>query len=56
MAGSEFLDKAGLATLWERIQQLVKECGCACAVTYTLEANGNVVTLVGSDGSRRNIK
>lgn len=28
MAGNEFLDKAGLAVLWERIKQLVYECCC----------------------------
>ena len=52
MAGNEFLDKAGLATLWERIKELVYECGCNCAVTYTLESDGNTVTLVGSDGTK----
>lgn len=55
MAGNEFLDKAGLASLWERIRQLVYECGCQCKVTYTLEVNGNVLTLVGSDGSRSTV-
>lgn len=53
MAGNEFLDKAGLSALWERIKQLVYECGCQCKVTYTLEVtDGNVLTLVGSDGSK----
>lgn len=52
MAGNEFLDKAGLASLWERIRQLVYECGCQCKVTYTLEVDGNTLTLVGSDGSK----
>lgn len=55
MAGNEFLDKAGLASLWERIRQLVYECGCQCKVTYTLEVNDNVLTLVGSDGSRSTV-
>ena len=52
MAGNEFLDKTGLAALWERIQQLVYECGCRCAVTYRLESDGNTIALVGSDGTR----
>ena len=51
MAGSQFLDKTGLGVLWERIQQLVYECGCQCAVTYRLESDGNVISLIGSDGS-----
>lgn len=55
MAGNEFLDKAGLASLWERIRQLVYECGCQCKVTYTLEVKDNVLTLVGSDGSRSTV-
>lgn len=55
MAGNEFLDKNGVATLWEQIKQLVYECGCQCAVTYTLESDGNTVTLVGSDGSRSSV-
>lgn len=55
MASREYLDKQGLATLWERIKQLVYECGCQCRVTYTLESNGNTVTLVGSDGSRSTV-
>ena len=46
---SNFLDKEGLATLWERIQRLVHECG---KVTYKLESDGNMITLVGSDGSK----
>lgn len=46
---SNFLDKEGLAKLWERIQQLVYECG---KVTYKLESDGNMITLVGSDGSK----
>lgn len=46
---SNFLDKEGLATLWERIQRLVYECG---KVTYKLESDGNMITLVGSDGSK----
>ena len=49
---SNFLDKEGLATLWQRIQQLVYECGCQCRVTYKLESDGNMITLVGSDGSK----
>ena len=52
MAGHEYLDKQGVSALWERIQQLVYECGCRCAVKYRLESDGNVITLVGSDGSR----
>lgn len=52
MAGNEFLDKAGLAVLWERIKQLVYECGCRDAVTYRLESNGSTIFLIGSDGSR----
>lgn len=55
MAGNEFLDKNGVAALWERIKQLVYECGCQCAVTYTLESDGNTVTLVGSDGTRSSV-
>ena len=51
MAGNEYLDKRGLGILWERIKQLVYECGCSCAVTYHLESDGNTITLVGSDGS-----
>ena len=52
MANGNYLDKDGLALLWERIQRLVYECGCRCAVTYRLESDGNTVTLVGSDGTR----
>ena len=48
----KYLNGEGLATLWERIQRLVYECGCRCAVTYRLESDGNTVTLVGSDGTR----
>lgn len=55
MAEKQYLDKTGLGILWQRIRQLVKECGCNCAVTYTLESDGNVVTLVGSDGSRSTV-
>lgn len=51
MAGNEYLDKRGLGILWERIKQLVYECGCSCAVTYHLESDGNIISLVGSDGS-----
>lgn len=53
MADKEFLDKEGLAVLWERIRQLVYECGGeGGGVTYTLESDGNTITLVGSDGTR----
>ena len=52
MANNKYLDNAGLATLWERIQRLVYECGCSCAVTYRLESDGNTITLIGSDGTR----
>lgn len=60
MAGNEFLDKAGLSVLWERIQQLVYECGCDCesgsgsgsGVKYRLESDGTSIALIGSDGSR----
>lgn len=55
MAAKEYLDKQGLLTLWERIQQFVYECGCACAVKYHLETDGETVTLVGSDGSRSTV-
>lgn len=55
MANKEYLDKAGLAVLWERIKQLVYECGCQCAVTYRLESSNGTITLVGSDGSRSTI-
>lgn len=53
--GNEYLDKQGLATLWERIKELVYECGCQCRIKYRLEVNGNAVTLVGSDGSRSTV-
>lgn len=56
MAGNKFLDETGLAILWERIRQLVYECGCNCAVTYKLVSNGNEITLVGSDGSRSTVE
>ena len=55
MADREYLDKSGLSALWQRIQQLVYECGCRCAVTYRLEKSGDTVTLVGSDGSRSSV-
>lgn len=53
MAQNEYLDKAGLAVLWERIKKLIAEC-CG-GVTYTLESDGNTITLVGSDGSRSSV-
>ena len=51
MAGNEFLDKQGVATLWERIKQLVYECCCKNITTYHLESNGNQIALIGSDGT-----
>lgn len=55
MFTTKYLDASGLATLWERIQRLVYECGCQCAVRYHLEVDGNTVILVGSDGSRSSV-
>ena len=56
MAQNEYLDKAGLAILWERIRRLVAECcNGGGGVTYTLESHDNVVTLVGSDGTRSSV-
>lgn len=55
MSDNKYLNQTGLAVLWERIKQLVYECGCNCAVTYTLESDGNVITLVGSDGTRSSV-
>lgn len=52
MFNTKYLDANGVAVLWQRIQQLVYECGCKCAVTYHLESDGNTITLVGSDGTR----
>ena len=52
---NKYLDSAGLATLWERIQQLVYECAGQNAVRYRLEVNGNEVTLIGSDGSESTV-
>lgn len=58
MAGNEFLDRTGVATLWERMRQYVYECCCSRGggVTYRLESDGNEVTLVGSDGSRSTVE
>lgn len=56
MAGNEYLDKRGLGILWERIKQLVYECGCSCAVTYHLESDGNTISLIGSDGSESTVE
>lgn len=48
----KYLNANGLAVLWGRIQQLVEKCGGGGGgVTYTLQCNENVVSLVGSDGS-----
>lgn len=51
----KYLNANGLAILWGRIQQLVEKCGGSGGggggVTYTLQCNENVVSLVGSDGS-----
>lgn len=58
MAQNEYLDKAGLAILWERIRRLVSECcngGSGGGVTYTLESVDNTITLVGSDGTRSSV-
>ena len=55
MAGNEFLDKQGVATLWERIKQLVYECCCKNITTYRLESDGNTITLVGSDGTSSSV-
>ena len=55
MAGNKFLDDTGVGILWERIQRLVYECAGRSAVTYRLESDGNMITLVGSDGSRSTI-
>lgn len=55
MAGNEFLDKQGVATLWERIKQLVYECCCKNITTYRLESDGNTITLIGSDGTRSSV-
>ena len=55
MAGNEFLDKQGVATLWERIKQLVYECCCKNITTYRLESDGNTITLIGSDGTSSSV-
>lgn len=55
MFNTKYLDANGVSVLWQRIQQLVYECGCKCAVTYHLESDGNTVTLVGSDGTRSSV-
>lgn len=55
MANNKYLDSAGLAVLWSRIQQLVYECASKNSVKYRLESNGNTITLVGSDGSRSTV-
>lgn len=55
MFNTKYLDANGVAVLWQRIQQLVYECGCKCAVTYHLESDGNTITLVGSDGTRSSV-
>lgn len=51
MAGSQFLDKAGVSALWERMKQYVYECCCGQAVTYELKTDGDYIRLIGSDGS-----
>lgn len=57
MASKGFIDDEGLAVLWERIKQLVYACGGngGGGVTYTLQSDGETLTLVGSDGSTSSV-
>ena len=52
---NKYLDGAGVATLWQRIQRLVYECAGKSAVTYRLESDGNTITLIGSDGTSSSV-
>lgn len=55
MFNGKNFDSTNLPILWERIQRLVYECAGKNVVTYELESDGNVISLVGSDGSRSSV-
>lgn len=52
MSSYNYLDKTGLSEVWAKIKEYVDEnSGGGDAITYTISATNNTITLTGSDSS-----